>query len=447
MNLNNTKNKGFTLIEVMIGSAIFLVVVIAAYNAYSSLYKLANVGQIKTLAIQLAHEQFEIIRNASYSNVGIVNSVPSGVFPASQTLTRGGVDFRVETTIRNVDLPFDGQMGSSTNPDSNPADNKLVQIKVDCSTCQSFQPIILTGQIAPTGLEITNPNNGSILVQVFNANGQPVSNASIHAVDIATTTSVIINDVTDNQGTLHIIDVPAGANAYSISASKSGYSTDKTYSIGGSGNPSPVKPHATVVAGQLTEISFNIDALSTVNIISVATSCSPVANFHFTMTGAKQIGANVPKFLQNMSTNGSGLYSSSTFEWDSYTITPNDSSYELLGLNPLNPISVNPGSVQNISLVTISKNSKSLLATVEDAASKVALSDFSIELDGPGGYSKTVFVASSTDCTPPGEVLFQGLVNNGTYTAHITKSGYSNTNLDLQVGSNWQEGVVLVPRN
>ena len=42
--------KGFTLVEVLVGTAVFLVVALAAYGAYVSLIRLANADQARLLA-------------------------------------------------------------------------------------------------------------------------------------------------------------------------------------------------------------------------------------------------------------------------------------------------------------------------------------------------------------------------------------------------------------
>jgi len=341
--------KGFTLVEVVVGAAIFLIVALAAYSAYSSVFQLANSNQSRILAVGLADEQFEILRNMPYSNIGEVNGIPAGTIPQTQTLTRGGISFTVTTVIRNIDLPFDGIMGSTTNNDLKPADNKLAQITVSCDSCKGFQPVLVTGYIAPKNVE-ANSTNGSLKIQVFDANGNPVQGASVHVVDTATTTPIIVDDTTANDGILQVIDVPPGVNAYSVSATKSGYSTDQTYSPSG-GNPSPLKPYVTVAAQQLSQVSLSIDRLSSLSFNSVSPTCQSVGNFHFNMVGGKQIGVNVPKYSQSLVTNSSGALNLNSMEWDSYTISPTDTTQYLSGINPLNPVAVNPNGSQNIQLI------------------------------------------------------------------------------------------------
>lgn len=380
--------KGFSLIEVLISSAVFLIVAIMAYSSFASIFKLANTNQTRMLATNLADEQFEIIRNMPYSNIGIVNGIPRGTIPASQTLVRGGISFTSNVTVRNIDLPFDGQLGSTTMNDMSPADNKLVEIEINCSTCENFQPIILSGQVAPKNLE-TASTNGALFVQVFDSVGLPVKDASVHIAYTATTSPVIIDDSTNNSGMLQIVDIPPAANAYSIAVSKSGYSSEQTYPIGATGNPNPTKPFATVALQQITQVSFSIDKLASLHVSSVTPKCVSVPNFDFSLTGAKKIGTNVPKYSQNLATNSSGKLDLNSLEWDSYTVTPIDGSYDLVGINPRNPLVVSAGSSQSLQLIALPKNPKSLLVTVRDNSTQLPITGAVVRLENDSGYSHT----------------------------------------------------------
>ncbi|MEK9177546.1 MAG: carboxypeptidase regulatory-like domain-containing protein [Patescibacteria group bacterium] len=402
--------RGFTLVEVLVGAAVFVVIAIAAYNAYVSLFQLIELNQYKVLAINLANERFEIARNMPYAIVGVQGSIPNGSIPRTQALTRGGTTFMVTTTVRNIDLPFDGTIGGTPN-DLSPADNKLVQVEISCSTCRGMQPIILVGQISPKNLE-TASTNGALFIQVFDANGQPVQDASVHIVNVATTTTIVIDDVTDANGMLQLVDIPPQGNAYRITVSKSGYSTDRTYPIGGSGNPNPSKPDATVLLQQVTQISFAIDKLSSIHFSTVTPTCETVSNFGFNIAGSKQIGANVPKYNLDTSTNSSGKLDINSMEWDSYVISPIDATRYLSGINPLNPVAVNPDGSQNIQLIAVPKNPSGLIATIKDYSTLLPLSGATSKLakDG-GGFEETLLTGqgyiSQTDWSlGPGQESF-----------------------------------------
>ena len=382
----NGNRRGFTLVEVLVGAAVFLMISLAAYNAYIGLFNLINLSQYKILAVSLANEQFEIARNMPYNDVGIVNGIPNGKIPQSQTLVRGGVTFEVDAIVRNIDQPFDGQIGSTTN-DTSPADNKLLEITVTCNGCKNMQPFTVTGQVAPKNLE-TASTNGALFIRVFDANGQPVQGANVNVVNVATTTTIIIDDVTDATGWLQLIDVPPGTEAYRITVGKSGYSTERTYPLGDVGNPAPIKPDATVLVQQVTQVSFAIDQLGSLAVSSVSPTCTAIPNFDFSLLGSKQIGLNVPKYSQNLSTNGSGSLSLSSMEWDIYTVTPTDASHDLFGLNPLNPVTINPGAAQQLQLIVVPTDTRSILVTVRDSATLLPISGATVVLSGDATGNK-----------------------------------------------------------
>jgi len=385
----NKMKRGFTLVEVIVGAAVFLVISIAAYNAYVSLFKLIQLNQFRVLALNLANERFEIARNMPYSSVGVEGSIPNGNIPHEQNITRGGTTFKVITTVRNVDLPFDGTIGGTPN-DLSPADNKLIEINISCDDCRGMQPITLDGRVAPKNLE-TASTNGALFIRVFDANGQPIQNASVHVENIATSTVIEIYDVTDANGWLQLVDIPPQGNAYRIVVTKSGYSTDRTYPIGGAGNPNPTKPDATVLLQQVTQISFSIDRLSTVSFNAVSPTCVPAGIFNFNLAGSKQIGSNIPKYSYNKSTDSSGELTLNAMEWDSYTVTPIDTTQYLSGINPLNPVTVNPNSSQNIQLIVVPKDPNALVVTVKDNATLLPLSGVSVKLMRDSiGFSETM---------------------------------------------------------
>lgn len=376
MNIDNKKATGFTLIEVLVGTFIFSIVAIAIYGSYTSLIRLANSSQARTGAVQLAAEQFEIIRNMPYSDIGLTNGIPLGILPQNQTLTRGGTDYNVLLTIRNVNLATSSVQASE----------KLVQIEVDCPSCINFEPVVLTGQVAPANLQ-SAADGGALTVQVFNGNGEPVPGATVFVQSVATS-SIQNTDVTNNSGILNIIGIPQGINTYKIVVSKDGYSTEQTYPLGAIANPNPTRPHMTVLNQQVSQSSFAIDLLSSLQFSSVSPLCSPVGNIDFTMTGAKNIGINVPKYSQELSTNSSGVLDVTNLEWDTYTIVPTNSSYDIAGINPDSPFSLNPNNVQSVQLVVVPTNPSSLMVSVLDNATKLPISGATVQLTR-SGYNVT----------------------------------------------------------
>lgn len=374
----NTK-KGFSLVELLVGVAVFSVICVSVYTSYISIFEVVHTSRGKLQAVDLVNEQFEIIRNLPYSDVGIYGGIPNGILDNTQTLVRGQNTFDVLTTIRNVDDPFDGTLGGAPN-DLSPADFKLVEIEINCSTCKNFTPIVFTSRVAPKNLE-TASTNGALFVRVFDANGDPVVGANVHVENSQTVPPIVIDDVTNTNGMLQIVDAPPGVNAYDITVTKSGYSTDRTIAPT-VGNPNPSKPLATVVLQQVTQLSFTIDRVSNFNVSSVTQTCTPVPSIDFNLKGNKLVGStpDVLKYDLDKTTNGGGTLTISDLEWDSYSFIGEDDIYDIIGWNPISPVNLIPNSSQSVQLVVAPKNPRTLVVTVLDGSTGLPLSDVNVEL-------------------------------------------------------------------
>ncbi len=434
--------KGFTLIEMLVGSAVFVVIALAAYQAFSVLMATTLYTRIKVSATELANERFEIIRNLPYSDVGIVGGLPVGKIVRVQNITRDNYSFTVQTTIRSVDDPFDGTIGGSPN-DTSPADYKLVDLDITCSSCKNFSTLSFTTLIAPHALE-TASTNGALYMRVIDSSGIAVPSASFHIVNTHTSPATVIDETTDNTGWVKIIDAPPGTNVYNISATKSGYTTDQTYPIGGAAGANPVKPDATVVTKQVTQTSFAIDRTSSLTINTVNSSCVALPSIGFSLTGTKLIGTNVFKYpTHNFTTDSAGNYSLPSLEWDTYSALLTSASYDLAGTTPLPTFGINPNESKNLQLIAVPHLNRALLVSVKTSAG-VTIDGATVRLQ-KSGFDQTQ-TTNSGSCATPGQVFWNGLTN-GTYTLTVTKTGYqTNTIASYSVSSTWQNlNVTLTP--
>jgi hypothetical protein len=174
------------------------------------------------------------------------------------------------------------------------------------------------------------------------------------------------------------------------------------------------------------------------------------------MSGTKLISAtpDVLKYDQWMQTDASGQLSLNTIEWDDYTIAATSSSYELAGVMPLQPVSIAPGSTQNIQLVMVNKSSPSVLVTVKDVATGLPVTGADVTLekggvpttlttgrgflsqtDWSGGSGQSDFVVSnryqtddgSVNTATPGQVsllsILGAYVSNGTLYSSTFDTG------------------------
>jgi len=374
-------NRGFTLVEAVVSVAVFLVVVLGLFNGLSAVSKIAKVSRLRTMALMVVNERLELARHLPYGDLGIVDGWPTGKLAAFETLERGGISWGVTTTVRSIDDPYDGTIGGNPN-DTSPSDYKLVEVLVSCGSC-GIEPISVATNIAPLALETAN-GNGALLIKAIDASGLPVVGASVVVVNDSHVPSITINDVTDNTGTLALVDLPPGALAYKVRVGKSGYSHEETYAAGESGIVNPVNPNATISEGAVTQISLPIDKLSTVNLRTIDQFCQGIGSFSFNLSGTKLLGRDpdVLKYSQDLTTDSMGYLTLNNFEWDNYHILPSDASYDVVGSFPLLSIPVDPDTTNDVLLVLAPKASRGLLITAKDGASGLPLDGANITITG-----------------------------------------------------------------
>ncbi len=383
-----TAHRGFVFIDAIVGVAVFATIMVGIYTGYQQLNKAIRLSRLQITAAALVNEQFEIVRNLPFSQVGVVSGIPSGVIPYTQTITRDNVPFVITATIRDIDDPFDGTFGGSPN-DTSPADMKLVQFDIECPSCIQFTPQSFVAHIAPKNLETTT-NNGALFVRVFDALGNPIQDADVLITNTTVVPNITINDVTNASGMLQIVNTPPSVQSYSIQISKSGYSSDGTLPVGAPSNPQPTKPHATVAVQQLTQASFSIDRVSSLSVSTKNTTCSGIPSVAFSLTGSKNIGTSpvVKKYSQSFTTDGAGARAISNLEWDTYTLSLTDPTYALAGTISSLPIVLSPNTTQDVKLVVATNTPNSLLVTVKDASTQLPVSGAEVTISRPG-FSST----------------------------------------------------------
>lgn len=376
---------GLSMIEAIVGVAIFALVAVSLYEAYTRVFQALQASRAKIVAMLLANEQFEIARNLAYADVGTTSGIPFGKLIPVQTSERSGLTFIATTTVRNIDLAFDGTAGGSPN-DLSPADNKLVEVEIMCTTCKNFRPIKFTTRVGPRGLEGSS-SNGSLFVRAIDAVGLPISGADVHIYNPSTVPVVNITDVTGANGMLQIIDAPPATESYEITVSKAGYSTEQTY-----GPPvvNPVKPHATIIAQTVTQATFAIDQLASLTFRSVNPSCAPIPDVGTRLAGAKLIATSpdILKYDKWFSTGGSGVAVKNDVEWDTYTLEASSTTHDLAGVSVLSPFSVAPGATQEVQIVMLPNNPSAVLVTVRDPLG-LPIAGADVTLD-PGGAPTTL---------------------------------------------------------
>ncbi len=374
------RTEGFTLIEVVVGVSLFLLFALGIYGALSFVFKVVYQSRLTIIQTALVSEELETVRNLSFDDVGLIGGVPSGVLAHNKIVIRNGISFSVTTTIRNIDDVFDGTLGGSPN-DTAPADYKSIDISSQCLSCAQRKSVALSTRISPKNLEGASAN-GALFINVFDANGLPVSGANVHIV----APNLVIDDVTDSTGYLRIIDTPTGTMSYAISVTKSGFSTDTTIAPSVA-NPYPTKLPSNVASRTITDISFSIDQLGALSVNTKNPACVAVGSVPFTLSGSKLIGTspNVYKYNNtSLSTDGSGVEAISNVEWDTYTANVSGVTYDVAGTIPMGPWSIAPSMHQDVTMLVVPHTSRTLLVKVKDAGTGLPLSDATVSLTGTG---------------------------------------------------------------
>jgi hypothetical protein len=384
--------RGASLIDLIVGLAILSMLFGGIYMVYFSILDASTNVELRTTAASVLSQQVEIIRNLPYDKVGTVGGVPSGVIPQQQQVNVGDKSFLVKTTVRNVDDPFDGTLGGSPN-DNAPADYKLVGFDISCLGCPRFVPLSFTTTVAPKNLE-TAGASGSLFVNVFDASGLAVPGATVRITNASITPSIDLTDITNAAGLLQLVGVPSSTQRYRIEVTKSGYSSDRTYPLGGAGNPNPVKPDATVAVQSVTNMSFAIDRTSQLTLRTSDQFCAPVPNRTFSIAGAKTIGPGVLKFSTTSQTDGSGAKTLNNLEWDTYNVTATGAGYDLAGTLPLLPMTLDPNVTADLRMVLL-PSTDSLLVTARDAGTGQGVPDTVLTL-AKSGVSRTLITGHAS---------------------------------------------------
>ncbi|MFZ2189311.1 MAG: prepilin-type N-terminal cleavage/methylation domain-containing protein [Candidatus Magasanikiibacteriota bacterium] len=380
------KRAGFALIEVLVGVAVFVLFAMGIYGGIQFVFKIVYQSRVRILETAILNEQIEIIRNLPFENVGIINGSPAGVLTHTVTTTRNNINFFITRTIRNIDDPFDGIIGGTPN-DTVPADYKLIEVEITCGpACKQQVPLTMTTNVSPKLLE-GDPTHGALFIEVFDSEIKPVQGATVHIVSTSTDPTIDMTDTTDNDGMLRLLDLGASMDAYNITISKNGYTTDQTLTPT-VGNPNPTKQPASVEAQDVQDISFSIDETSVINLSTINQTCNSIGSVAVNMLGTYLIGTEPDVLLinQNINTNGSGNYTWSNLHWDSYGLKV--TGYDLLGSIPSLPINLLAGVVQDVQLVLGTNSGDSILVNVLDSITQQPLSGAVVRVNGDG-YNQT----------------------------------------------------------
>lgn len=433
---------GQVYVGVIVALGIFTILSQAIITLITSGYDLVSYNRAKNTAQHLATEQIEIIRNLSYADVGTVGGIPAGIFPQTETITRNGLAYTITTEILYIDDPFDSLAPTDTEPN----DYKHARVEISWGgTAKSKSPVTMSTNIAPQTLE--GSQGGTLSILVSNSLGEPVASAIVTIVADSTSPPVNTTLTTNPNGTIIIPNAPSCVSCYQITATKEGMSTDRTY--GTSEVASPIKNHATVEDGSVTEITFAIDATSTLQVSSLnsaANGFTPLGSQTFRLRGNKIIGTDslgqfVYKFDQEIVTESTGDTTIDNLEWDSYSIlNPNPVTRDISATSPLNPIVVNPGEEISAAFATTSTSDHRLLTIFTDNTT-TPVSTVSATISDGASFEET-YTSGGENQVDYGQAFFENLAEQ-LYYITATAEGYLDYSGDVFVTDYMTETIQL----
>lgn len=294
---------GFTIIEVLIASAVLGILAVSLFAAYAALQGAAAVARHKSIATELATNQLEYLRSLPYDSLAVAGGAIQATSPLPATITKqvNGYTYTVKTSINYIDDAFDGcgsypdisitqqycrnypaSSGAPTT-DLNPADYKIANIKVLGANNTKFAE--LDTQMAARVAE-TNSTTGLMTVRVIDSGGNAVSGAEVRLVNATVSPAVDSTDSSDSNGYALFYGLkPDSENDYVVSAAKANYSSITT--IASTGSLTANYPSQKIFTQQSSSVTLVINPKGPNSLLieAVDESGSPVANLKVYLKG------------------------------------------------------------------------------------------------------------------------------------------------------------------
>jgi len=366
-----TEDSGFTVVELVIAVSVLAVVALGAVGALQYAAGSTTQTSQRELALGVANEQLEKIRNLNYDDIGTVNGYPTGDIPNSSTV---GI-YTVEVYIG---WSMDAETGLST--------SKNIRVTVRWSTPSPGKVTIESNIAGKSGIA----NAGDVRINVLDADtNEPIKGALVKIKPLSGTQSSML---TNGDGYAFWGKVPAGT--VTITATKTGYFIDTAPLAG-----------ASIAPNQLNEWTL-LAAKPSTGLITVRDQFgNPVANSPVKITKSP--------FTATVNTDGEGLARFDDLGKGTYTVTSTGPTGYSNGSGTLGVIT--SGATYSTTL-TVTKYARLIVTVRDDQGTKV--SGATVSVTGPG----SVTPASAATDTDGMSVHVLGAA--GTYTASVSKAGY-----------------------
>lgn len=443
--------QGFTILEILITVFIIGTVVTGIFGLFVLDISTNREGERRVVALALANERAEMIRNLPYNQVGTEGGVPAGAIKQQEAIVRNGLTYTVKTDIRYIDDPFDGLITGSP-PDTLNTDYKQARVEVSWTAAGgATRTTRLLLQVSPPGVE-GGTAGGTLLFQALSAGGQAVAGAIVTLQNSAVNPAVNITTQTDSAGYLVLPGLTAATEQYVLTVTKNDFTTEQTYAATSSFTPDVAHRHLTMLAGQLTEKTFAIDALSAFNVRTQNTTQAAVPNVTYALQGSKTIGtdaAGQPVYLTTRTgtTNASGQVTESALTWDSYNFTVDGVAIgqDIKETSLVLPVTLDPGTTLDLVATLVPHQERSLHVTVVSPVG-LPVDNATVRLSG-AGYDVTLGTGAVGQVYFPNNPQLPAdlIPSNGDYTLEITAPGFQPLISTVTVSGTTRVRIELVP--
>jgi hypothetical protein len=373
------------------------------------------------MAVALANEKAEMVRNLPYVNVGTEGGIPSGSLSQNEIIVRNNASYDVKTDIRYVDDPFDGKASE----DLINTDYKQVRIEVSWNSPSSSKPVLLMLLVSPQGVE-GGEVAGTLDFQLLDAAGGGIGGAVVQLVNSVVVPAVDIVTNTNDEGRILLLGLLEGANNYELSVSKDGYTSEQTYDTTAAFIPDADHAHISALEGAVTEKTFVIDLESSLSIHTKDEEAVPIGQVLYSIKGTKMIGVDGsanPVYLLDETTQtdpgGDMLYEGLVWDTYAFSIDGDVAEYDIKETSILLPLAINPNEALSLDVVLVEHTPLSVHVTVVTLGG-VPIDNATLILQGDG-YDETLGTGIL------GQVLFADLPAAADYTISVDAPGFESS--------------------
>jgi len=252
------------LIELIITSAIMVVVFGSLFLAFQFTLELLSISRAKLSGLSLANDRMEYFRSLPYDSVGVVSGFPAGTIPQTSVLSLNGISFNERVRVDYVNDPADDVAGVDNNGIT--TDYKQIRLEYQWEIGGETKELILSSFIVPRSIE-SNVGGGTVRINVLDADSTLLPGATVRLFNSSSTFSYDVTNLTTAAGSA-LFAVPQDSGyQVEVSANIGGeqYSTARTYAATTT-NPNPnVVPFSVAEAG-ISTLTFQIGALGDLDL-------------------------------------------------------------------------------------------------------------------------------------------------------------------------------------